>query len=76
MNYVRYHLVRPDLPKGNTSRAIEQEIIDGNTCTAANGAEPIQLVFDCPINVTGNCVEAPATSQVRPRRVGFEPEYE
>jgi hypothetical protein len=26
------------------------------------------LVFDCPINVTGNCVEAPATSQVRPRR--------
>src|SRR6185312_5598360 len=40
-NYIRYQFVRLGLPKGNTSRAIEQEIIYSNTRTAANGSEPI-----------------------------------
>jgi hypothetical protein len=68
-------LVPFGLPKGNTAGAIEQEIIYGEAHSATNGSEPIKSVFDRPIYVAGDCVEASAAFEVCPRRIGFEPKY-
>jgi hypothetical protein len=74
-NYVRDNLVCLRLAEGYTRSAIEQEVIDSNTGATANGSEPIKLVFDRPINVTGNCVEASVTFEICPRGIGFKPEH-
>ena len=63
------------MPKGNTAGAIEQEIIYGEAHSATNSSEPIKSVFDRPVYVAGNCVEASVAFEVCPRRIRFEPKY-
>src|SRR5262249_57725013 len=73
-NNIRYVQVCLGLPKSDAAGCIEQKIVHRDACPAAGGSEPVQPALDRPIEVAGRRVEASASFEVCPRRIGFNSE--